>query len=417
MFLPKVAIAQLGARRHYQQPLLLQEWGMLDTFFTDFYAGDNLVSRVCRHPFLKKSLPSVLCRMSDRYEPALELSRVVHFPRFGIDYAKRIRNTNAEETSKVFLESGQQFCQTILERGLGMADTVYGFNTAALELFKHAKGRGIRCILDQTIAERSYVNMLLSEEYSRWPDASIVPFSISTADKALVERERQEQNLADYILCGSSFVKHSLVQSGVDAGKIFVVPVGRIKTDPSVSVTVNENMTRRANDPLRILFAGSVGLRKGVPYLLEALKRIEGEIPFVCKIAGTVELCPEFIEKYSGVSQFLGRVNRSAMAELYAWADVFVLPSICEGSAMVVYEALHYGLPVITTENAGSVVSNTAENRVVQIRNSDAIAAALKYFFETELDSVDCAIQQRTKLARSCETSLSEMKKMLLNLE
>jgi glycosyltransferase involved in cell wall biosynthesis len=70
------------------------------------------------------------------------------------------------------------------------------------------------------------------------------------------------------------------------------------------------------------------------------------------------------------------------MADLYAWADVFLLPSICEGSAMVTYEALSWGLPVITTHNAGSIVRDTVDGWLVPIRDSEAIAKKLLIIFE-----------------------------------
>jgi glycosyltransferase involved in cell wall biosynthesis len=66
------------------------------------------------------------------------------------------------------------------------------------------------------------------------------------------------------------------------------------------------------------------------------------------------------------------------MAEHYAWADVFLLPSICEGSATVCYEALAAGLPVITTENAGSVVRDHTEGFIVPIRDASAIVERLE---------------------------------------
>jgi glycosyltransferase involved in cell wall biosynthesis len=63
---------------------------------------------------------------------------------------------------------------------------------------------------------------------------------------------------------------------------------------------------------------------------------------------------------------------------MYRWADVLVLPSICEGSATVIYEGLACGLPVITTPNAGSVVRDGREGFIVPIRDADAIANALE---------------------------------------
>jgi len=66
------------------------------------------------------------------------------------------------------------------------------------------------------------------------------------------------------------------------------------------------------------------------------------------------------------------------MPAQYAWADVFLLPTLCEGSATVCYEALAAGLPVITTPNAGSVVRDGLDGFVVPIRDPEAIAEKLE---------------------------------------
>jgi len=63
---------------------------------------------------------------------------------------------------------------------------------------------------------------------------------------------------------------------------------------------------------------------------------------------------------------------------LYQQADVFAFPTIEEGSALVTYEALACGLPVITTPNAGSVVRDRVEGSIVPIRDVDVLAAALE---------------------------------------
>jgi glycosyltransferase involved in cell wall biosynthesis len=127
---------------------------------------------------------------------------------------------------------------------------------------------------------------------------------------------------------------------------------------------------------------GLVGLRKGIPYLLEALRILENKIPFTCKIAGTIGIRQDKINDYQNLCEFLGQVPRTETTQLYQWADVFVLPSICEGSAMVTYEALMFGLPVITTYNAGSIVRDGVDGFIVPIRDAQAIADSLIKIFQ-----------------------------------
>ena len=65
------------------------------------------------------------------------------------------------------------------------------------------------------------------------------------------------------------------------------------------------------------------------------------------------------------------------MSTHYRWADVLVLPSLCEGSATATYEALAWGLPVVCTRNAGSVVRDGVEGFIVPVREGRAIAEKL----------------------------------------
>ena len=62
----------------------------------------------------------------------------------------------------------------------------------------------------------------------------------------------------------------------------------------------------------------------------------------------------------------------------YSAADVYVFPSLVEGSSLSVYEAMASGLPIITTVNAGTLVRDGIEGFIVPPRNSDAIADAVE---------------------------------------
>jgi glycosyltransferase involved in cell wall biosynthesis len=56
---------------------------------------------------------------------------------------------------------------------------------------------------------------------------------------------------------------------------------------------------------------------------------------------------------------------------------MFVLPTLAEGSATVIYESLALGVPVVTTRNAGSVITSGKEGFVVPERDSAALADAI----------------------------------------
>jgi glycosyltransferase involved in cell wall biosynthesis len=111
---------------------------------------------------------------------------------------------------------------------------------------------------------------------------------------------------------------------------------------------------------------------------------------------GSVEVDTDVLGRAAGPNvETVGPVPRSAVADEYARADVFCLPSLCEGSATVVYEALAAGLPVITTPNAGSIVRDGREGFIVPVRDAEAIASRID-----ELASDDALRQEMARAAR-----------------
>ena len=195
---------------------------------------------------------------------------------------------------------------------------------------------------------------------------------------AYAEREAVEWELADLIVCGSAFVRAALEKVGVDGGKIHVVPYGTDLPTSSVQVRLGDS---RPKTPLRLLFVGNDGLRKGLPYLLEALRGFRKDTVEL-SVAGDLRLPPELLRKDDDRIQYLGFIDRASMDKVYQQADVFVLPSLCEGSATVVYEAMAYGLPVICTENTGSVVQHRQDGWIVPVRDVSALRHAIEAFIE-----------------------------------
>ena len=83
--------------------------------------------------------------------------------------------------------------------------------------------------------------------------------------------------------------------------------------------------------PLRILFVGGVSVRKGAPWLIEALKDLRGRA--VCRFAGPVE--PALRQMYGAGFpdnvELLGPLSSADVDRELSAADVFCLPSLEEG--------------------------------------------------------------------------------------
>ncbi len=160
---------------------------------------------------------------------------------------------------------------------------------------------------------------------------------------------------ADRVVVNSS-VTRAKAQEIYPGGSFEVIPMG-------VDLAAFEGSPRPVHTPLRVLFVGRLSEEKGVVDLLAALALLRRDgVSFHARIAGigpqADELAAAAAELDSSV-RFLGWVNHDDLAEQYAWADVFVGPSIesstgwVEALGVVFIEASASGLPVITTDTGG----------------------------------------------------------------
>jgi glycosyltransferase involved in cell wall biosynthesis len=360
----------LGARQHYALAAGLEHHGLLARLYTDLYAGDKpWVSRLLA-AWPGPLRPDAIDRYLSRRQDALSPSKVVSFDWFGIQYLWRVRCARSTaELEDVYMTAAAGFNARVIGHGLDGADVVIVWNGAGVEVARHAKARGVRVIVEQAIAPAAMARRLLQIEAERWPGWQ--PGLEFGADQALQRREEEEWRLADRVIAGSRFVREALIGEGALAAKCCVVPYG-VPLQGFLP-----RLRRRSGGPLRLLFAGSFGLRKGAPYFLEALRLLQGA-PIEAACAGTVELVPRVLGRYRNLVSFHGAVPRPRMLELYAWADVLVLPSIVEGSALVTYEALASGVPVIVTPNSGAWIENGIEGFIVPSCDAEALSAAIE---------------------------------------
>ncbi len=263
---------------------------------------------------------------------------------------------------------GRSFCQRVLRQGLGAARGLFVYNSAGLELLEAARQRGIGTFLEQTIAPMAYAAPLLAEEHERFPDWEDAP-SIGGCVRAYADREIAEWKLAGHILCGSEFVRQAVIACGGPGADCVVIPYG---VDDSFAIPERPPH----NGPLRVLTVGSIGLRKGSPYVAAVARCLRGRAVF--RMVGPLPGSESARAELAGTVEITGPVLRSAIRDHYAWADVFFLPSICEGSATAVYEALTAALPVICTANTGSVVRDGVDGFIVPIRSVEAMTERIE---------------------------------------
>lgn len=268
-------------------------------------------------------------------------------------------------------------------RHLEPAHIFHVWGNYGLRSLQRAKRMGMVTVVERASSHPLYQVRLLQEEYARWGLRFRVP-------RATLLRGVQELALADYVIIPSDFVRASFVAEGFPEERLLQIPFG-------VDVNRFRPASGRGDHPFRVLFVGQVGIRKGVPYLLEAWRQLgwrDAEIWIVGRVTSEMKSILARYANLPGV-RFIGHIADPVPA--YQSADVFAFPTIEEGSALVTYEALACGLPVVTTPNAGAIIHDGVEGFLVSIRNVEALAARLETLRTDELlrQQMGAAARQR----------------------
>ena len=250
---------------------------------------------------------------------------------------------------------------------------VYSYEDCALETFRAAQERGVRRIYDLPIAYFETAQQLLKEEAERYPDWE--PTLLGTRDSVeKLSRKAQELELAELVVCPSAFVLDSLPENARAAKRCIVAPFG------SPSVDAPRPIVAPSEHPLRVLFAGALTQRKGLADLFAAMKLVDSadvELVVMGSLLRPLEWyrqrCLRFTYERPRPHPEVLRLMRSC--------DVFVLPSIVEGRALVQQEAMACGLPLIATKNAGGddLIKEGETGFLVPIRAPEAIAEKISW--------------------------------------
>jgi glycosyltransferase involved in cell wall biosynthesis len=238
-------------------------------------------------------------------------------------------------------------------------------------LLVSAKQRGLSIVSEIYIPLST--ERILAEERRRFPD-----WEPNVPDFSAIRREFGVEDLilklSDYFVCSSDMVREDLIANwGIQRERTALVPYGM----HARWFEIEPHSVRG-----RILFAGTAELRKGIHYFAMAVEKLVAlGIRCEFRIAGNVQRSVAD-QKHCRHLTFLGRIPRADMAQEYAAADVFVLPSLSEASAEAIYEALACGIPIVTTWETGSVVRDSIEGRIVPSRDPEALANAIAEIIE-----------------------------------
>ena len=380
----RAVVVQSGARDAYQLALALDEAGLLEALVTDlFWPADRAWARA-----LARLLPARLrALLTQRSEPRLASARVRQMPGTGLhtllldrlpraSAAARRRQTRASDAAL-----GRAAGKLARRRGSSLISySYYGYD--AFSAF------GRPGTLFQLHPHPATMRRILSDELSTHPEcaASLLQEWELALPEADFNHLVREIPMAGGYLAASSFTRSTLIEHGAPADRIRVIPYGvdsaRFHPDPSRQPV--------AGAPLQLLFVGRINQRKGIKYLLDAL-RLLGTRQVELTVCGRVVDSLEIFAPFGDQVRIRPSVSSTELIAAYQSADLFVFPSVAEGFAQVLLESLASGLPILSTTRtaAPDLITDGREGFIVAPQSAFAVAS-----------SIDWALTHRAELAQ-----------------
>lgn len=217
---------------------------------------------------------------------------------------------------------------------------------------------------------------------------------------------------ADAIYAITEDAKKELVNFGVDAKKIYIIPPGMDMTDFKYELRPKEE------HKFTLISVGQLIPRKGFDYLIEAFKIVNSKFKnSELIIIGDGEEKESLLKLSNKLNlndnvKFLGRVDREKIVDYYLKSNIFVSMSHSESWGQVYVEALSCGLPIVATMNAGSnAIVNDRVGLITKDSDTDYFAKAV-----IELLSGNRKINPNDCVARAKEFDIKVSNRKVMEL-
>jgi len=249
---------------------------------------------------------------------------------------------------------------------------IIGFGNSNQKLIKKAKERNIKTIYFLNNSSPLFREKL-KHEYSKLG----LSRDFNEEDKSLTTKINQCIRDADYVGCISSFQRETYIEQGIlDRNKAITAIIG---VDTSVFYP-----KRILNKKFVVLGVGSDFVRKGFKYLIEGfnnLKLPNSEL----WLAGTLNKSQIMkVCKLENNNLIFNSIKEFDLPKFYNQASVFCLPTLEDGAAAVIPQAMACGLPLILTKNClgPDIIDNGNNGFIIKEMDALSISEKIKYFYD-----------------------------------
>lgn len=236
------------------------------------------------------------------------------------------------------------------------------------------------------------VHNLLLEELQHVPSArDSLTYEVEYNNRTSSFRHlSRESALANGWVAASSFTRSTLVDSGVPYDNIHVIPYG-VET----SLFPMRPTYPPLDQPFTIIFVGQMMQRKGISYLLDAIRLLKSKNIRVI-LCGRGFVDKNLLNQYSDIDFELNiGLSREGLLEKLHSSHIFILPSSIEGFGHVILEAMSTGLPIVTTPHTcgPDVIEEGQHGFIVPIRSPEAIAEKITWAIENPQELAEMGVR------------------------
>lgn len=402
-----IILSHSGKQHSYQTAKALHKLGLLDTFFTSSYLSNKKLQEYFNRSgdtywvrrFIE-GLPGNKVNANWRFEMKETLLRKLQGKSKAVQKAVYARDVNFDHyvakqlhKYKINPSSNRQVIQSTYHQIVKSSNhqiikssyqqiikstnqpIFWGFQGSCHASLQAANQLGITSICELATAHVVAAKRILGEEaalHPEWADSIDNLVFPAAYEKRLVE----EPQIAQKVVAASTFTKSTLLEVGIPEENIIYLPLGFDLEHVPYHEKTQDNIENR---PLKLLYAGTVTQRKGIKYLLQALKSMNTK-DVELHIIGGIQGSGEALKEFEGYFHYHPPVSQQEMFNSYAEYDVLVLPTIFEGFGLVIVEAMAAGLPVITTPHSigPELIEDDINGYNIPIRDISAISSAIE---------------------------------------